>query len=204
MGTKVAIWRGRQRQRRRAASAAGTTRDNTPYGLPLRHYRSYPALLDDKFEGMTVAKATCGRPQQTADDDGRERATTRTTRHSTWRMRREAGTEGGNKKNVGYVVYRTPGGGAKKKADKQTDNAPEPHHGQQPIRPAMVPQSVIIVAATPPQSHRYTSGVQDPVREMPPQPTPTCTCAKTSKARRASAVQRRQHEATNKLVPRSR
>ena len=63
-----------------------------------------------------MAKATCGRPQQTADDDGRERATTRTTRHSTWRMRREAGTEGENDGEEGGIsgVQDTGWGGEEK------------------------------------------------------------------------------------------
>ena len=46
----------------------------------------------------------------------------------------------------------------------------------------------------PPQSRQHTLGAQAPVRGVPPQPSPTCTCAKTEQGTRQGTQDKEQGE----------
>ena len=133
-----------------------------------------------------------GGDRVTSGDDDFKRATKRKRR---WHSATGEDPRGRGriwKRRGELVVYRTPGGGAGEEARRlqQTDstqtNRPTPRATR--IRAQCSAQPANTAATTPPQSRRGTLGTQDPVRGVPPQPSPTCTCAKTKqgKARKLS------------------
>ena len=75
---------------------------------------------------------------------------------------------------------------------QQTDS-PKPRPQATPMRAQCSAQTACTAARAPPQSRRGTLGAQASGHGVPPQPSPTCTCAQTKqgKARVSSAKTKR-------------